>query len=109
MYLPELILRFQSMVGFFDSVINASRGKLRRQLPLLSLLSFTLALPMVTECLLHFSTCAGGEWSCVTQSCLGTCSIEGGSHISTFDEKYYSFFGDCSYVLTKVKISHNPC
>ncbi|NXK48962.1 MUC5A protein, partial [Chauna torquata] len=47
-------------------------------------------------------TCAGGEWACVTQSCPGTCSVEGGSHITTFDEKYYSFFGDCSYVLTKL-------
>lgn len=85
------------------------KRKIKASSALCVFISFTLALSNVTECFLHFSTCVGGEWSCVTQSCPGTCSIEGGSHISTFDEKYYSFFGDCSYVLTKVKMSHNPC
>ncbi|KAL8169987.1 UNVERIFIED_CONTAM: Mucin-5AC [Gekko kuhli] len=46
--------------------------------------------------------CTGGQWACVSLSCPGICAIEGGSHISTFDEKQYSFFGDCSYVFTKL-------
>ncbi|XP_070791147.1 LOW QUALITY PROTEIN: mucin-5AC [Pituophis catenifer annectens] len=47
-------------------------------------------------------SCTGGQWTCISLSCPGICSIEGGSHISTFDEKYYSFFGDCSYMFTKL-------
>ncbi|KAM4743671.1 mucin-5B-like [Anableps anableps] len=45
--------------------------------------------------------CERGHWTCTEENCSGTCSVEGGAHITTFDGKIYTFHGDCSYVLAK--------
>ncbi|XP_066475572.1 mucin-5AC-like [Tiliqua scincoides] len=47
-------------------------------------------------------SCTGGQWNCTNLPCPGICSVEGGSHISTYDKKTYNVHGDCTYVLSKV-------
>ncbi|XP_056095226.1 mucin-2-like [Rhinichthys klamathensis goyatoka] len=45
--------------------------------------------------------CAAGYWSCTDLECPGICSVVGGSHITTYDGKKFTFNGNCEYILTK--------
>ncbi|XP_056596653.1 mucin-2-like [Triplophysa dalaica] len=45
--------------------------------------------------------CAAGYWTCTDLECPGICSVVGGSHITTYDGKTFSFNGNCDYILTK--------
>uniref|UniRef100_A0A8C4TAB5 Mucin-5AC n=1 Tax=Erpetoichthys calabaricus TaxID=27687 RepID=A0A8C4TAB5_ERPCA len=46
-------------------------------------------------------TCSGGQWACKDLDCPATCSIEGGSHITSYDGKHFTFHGDCTYIISK--------
>uniref|UniRef100_UPI00398F2556 mucin-2-like n=1 Tax=Pristiophorus japonicus TaxID=55135 RepID=UPI00398F2556 len=65
-----------------------------------------------TSC--HSCVCQSGMWECSEISCPGRCKIEEGTYFTTFDNKYYTLKGDCSYyaVVTPawtVTIEVLPC
>ncbi|XDV53251.1 hypothetical protein PO909_021807 [Leuciscus waleckii] len=45
--------------------------------------------------------CAAGHWTCTNLECPGICSVVGGSHVTTYDGKSFTFSGNCDYILTK--------
>ncbi|XP_077066438.1 mucin-5AC-like [Siphateles boraxobius] len=45
--------------------------------------------------------CAAGHWTCTHRQCPGICSVVGGSHVTTYDGKSFTFSGNCDYILTK--------
>ncbi|XP_058858203.1 mucin-2 isoform X1 [Acipenser ruthenus] len=45
--------------------------------------------------------CNGGRWTCNDLDCPGSCSVKGGSHVTSYDGQDFTFHGDCSYVLSK--------
>ncbi|TRY87240.1 hypothetical protein DNTS_031749 [Danionella cerebrum] len=49
--------------------------------------------------------CAAGHWTCSYFDCPGMCSVVGGSHVTTFDGKTFTFGGNCDYVFAKISIS----
>ncbi|XP_010081989.1 PREDICTED: mucin-6-like [Pterocles gutturalis] len=52
--------------------------------------------------------CTMGQWNCRDLPCPGTCSLEGGSFVTTFDSRAYRFHGVCTYVLMKSpSLPHN--
>ncbi|KAL1247253.1 hypothetical protein QQF64_022629 [Cirrhinus molitorella] len=45
--------------------------------------------------------CTAGRWTCTNLDCPGICSVVGGSHVTTYDGKTFTFSGNCDYILTK--------
>ncbi|XP_067090003.1 von Willebrand factor [Osmerus mordax] len=43
--------------------------------------------------------CRHGSWECTNEGCPGECLVMGQSHFKTFDNKFFTFTGQCQYLL----------
>ncbi|XP_055365808.1 mucin-5AC-like [Betta splendens] len=46
-------------------------------------------------------TCKGRNWACTDNECDGVCTIYGEGHYTTFDQRTFTFNGNCVYVVTQ--------
>ena len=46
-------------------------------------------------------TCSGRSWTCTEMNCHATCYAVGDLHYKTFDDKKFTFNGQCNYILTE--------
>ncbi|KAM6960602.1 von Willebrand factor [Aplochiton taeniatus] len=45
--------------------------------------------------------CRHGSWECTNECCPGECLVMGQSHFKTFDNKFFTFRGQCQYLLAR--------
>ncbi|XP_072277618.1 mucin-5B-like [Pyxicephalus adspersus] len=83
----------------FDDINNSGCVPLEKCSCTFNSNSYAAGTSYATPC--SACTCSGGKWSCNNLPCPASCSIEGGSHITTYDQTHYSIHGDCNYVLSK--------
>ncbi|XP_067396520.1 mucin-5AC-like [Emydura macquarii macquarii] len=84
----------------FDDINNAGCIPLQECSCTYNRNSYAPGTSFATHC--RSCTCNGGQWNCKDIPCRGSCTVEGGSHISTYDEKQYNIHGDCTYILSKL-------
>ncbi|XP_030587138.1 von Willebrand factor [Archocentrus centrarchus] len=49
----------------------------------------------------NICVCRHGSWECTNEGCPGECLVVGQSHFKTFDNKFFTFIGQCQYLLAK--------